>query len=130
KIVLNYVSNALKFTPAGGWIRVEATLVGDDGFEFAVADSGIGIPADKLPLLFERFQQIDSSVTRQYGGTGIGLALVKGLTELMGGRVGVHSEHGRGSRFWARLPRGVDRLASLGAADANATAERARSATE
>ena len=129
KIVLNFVSNALKFTPAGGWIRVEATLVGDDWLEFAVADSGIGIPADKLPLLFERFQQIDSSVTRQYGGTGIGLALVKGLTELMGGKVGVHSEHGRGSRFWARLPCGADRLASLGA-DADAGAERARTATE
>jgi signal transduction histidine kinase len=129
KIVLNYVSNALKFTPAGGSIRVEATLVGDDGFEFAVADSGIGIPADKLPLLFERFQQIDSSVTRKYGGTGIGLALVKGLAELMGGSVGVHSEPGRGSRFWARLPRGANRLASLGA-DADASAERARTATE
>ena len=127
KIVLNYVSNALKFTPAGGWIRVEATLIGDDGFEFAVADSGIGIPADKLPLLFERFQQIDNSATRQYGGTGIGLALVKGLVELMGGSVGVSSEPGRGSRFWARLPCGTDRLASLGA---DASAESARTATE
>lgn len=129
KIVLNFVSNALKFTPAGGWIRVEATPIGDDWFEFAVADSGIGIPADKLPLLFERFQQVDNSVTRQYGGTGIGLALVKGLAELMGGSVGVQSEPGRGSRFWARLPCGADRLASLGA-DADARAERARTATE
>ncbi|HEY2977380.1 MAG TPA: MHYT domain-containing protein, partial [Burkholderiaceae bacterium] len=127
KIVLNYVSNALKFTPAGGSIRVEATLVGDDRFEFAVADSGIGIAADKLPLLFERFQQIDNSATRQYGGTGIGLALVKGLAELMGGSVGVSSEPGRGSRFWARLPCGTDRLASLGA---DASAESARTATE
>ena len=127
KIALNFVSNALKFTPAGGWIRVEATLIGDDGFEFAVADSGIGIPADKLPLLFERFQQIDNSATRQYGGTGIGLALVKGLVELMGGSVGVSSEPGRGSRFWARLPCGTDRLASLGA---DASAESARTATE
>jgi len=129
KIVLNFVSNALKFTPAGGSIRVEATPVGDDCFEFAVTDSGIGIPADKLPLLFERFQQIDNSATRQYGGTGIGLALVKGLAELMGGSVGVHSEPGRGARFWVRLPRGTDRLAGLGA-DANAGAEQVRSATE
>ncbi|WP_332775840.1 CHASE domain-containing protein [Polaromonas sp.] len=129
KMVLNFLSNALKFTPAGGWIRVEATCVDDGCFEFAVADSGVGIPADKIPLLFERFQQIDSSATRQYGGTGIGLALVKGLVELMGGSIGVHSEPGHGSRFWVRLPRGVDRLASLGA-DANASAERARSATE
>lgn len=129
KIVLNFLSNALKFTPPGGWIRVEATCVDDGCFEFAVADSGAGIPADKIQLLFERFQQIDSSATRQYGGTGIGLALVKGLVELMGGSIGVHSEPGHGSRFWVRLPRGVDRLASLGA-DANASAERARSATE
>ncbi|UUZ65611.1 HAMP domain-containing histidine kinase [Polaromonas sp. P1-6] len=99
KIVLNFLSNALKFTPAGGWIRVEATCVDDGCFEFAVADSGVGIPADKIPLLFERFQQIDSSATRQYGGTGIGLALVKGLVELMGGAVGVESEAGLGSRF-------------------------------
>ena len=104
-------------------------MVGDDGFEFAVADSGIGIPADKLPLLFERFQQIDNSATRQYGGTGIGLALVKGLVELMGGSVGVDSEPGRGSRFWARLPRGAERLATLGA-ESDATAEFARTATE
>ncbi|KQW02886.1 hypothetical protein ASC87_00590 [Rhizobacter sp. Root1221] len=129
KIVLNFVSNALKFTPVGGWIRVEAVPVSDDCFEFAVTDSGHGIPADKQPLLFGRFQQIDNSATRQYGGTGIGLALVKGLAESMGGSVGVYSESGRGARFWVRLPRGVDRLANLGA-DTSVIAGQARCATD
>jgi signal transduction histidine kinase len=109
KIVLNLLSNAIKFTPAGGRIHVEATPRGNDCFELAVADSGVGIPPDKLPLLFERFQQVDNSATRKHGGTGIGLALVKELAESMGGNVGVHSEPGQGSRFCVRLPRGADR---------------------
>jgi signal transduction histidine kinase len=109
KIVLNFLSNAIKFTPAGGRIRVEATPRGNDCFELAVIDSGIGIPPDQLPLLFERFQQLDNSATRRHGGTGIGLALVKELAESMGGSVGVHSEPGRGSRFFVSLLRGADR---------------------
>jgi signal transduction histidine kinase len=105
KILLNLLSNALKFTPSGGWIRVAAAATDDAHYELSVADSGIGIAPDKLPLLFQRFQQIDTSATRQYGGTGIGLALVKDLAELMGGRAGVESQPERGSRFWVRLPR-------------------------
>ncbi|MBI3041573.1 MAG: CHASE domain-containing protein [Betaproteobacteria bacterium] len=105
KIALNLISNALKFTPAGGRIRIEAAALDAEHFEFAVQDSGIGIPADRLPLLFERFRQVDSSATRQYGGTGIGLALVKELAQLMNGRVGVRSEPGQGSRFYVRFPR-------------------------
>jgi signal transduction histidine kinase len=113
KILLNLLSNALKFTPSGGWIRVEVLLAAGDAFELAIVDSGIGIPSDKLPLLFNRFQQVDTSATRAYGGTGIGLALVKELAELLGGEVGVESEPGKGSRFFVRLPRGTDRLESL-----------------
>lgn len=113
KILLNLVSNALKFTPPGGWIRLEAAPLDEAWFEFAVADSGIGVEPDKVPLLFKRFQQVDTSATRQYGGTGIGLALVKELSELMGGSAGVESEPGRGSRFFVRLHRGVDRIAAL-----------------
>lgn len=105
KIVLNLVSNALKFTPEGGWVRLTVSPLDDDRFELSVADSGIGIARDKQPELFNRFHQIDTSATRQYGGSGIGLALVKQLTELMGGEVGVDSEEGRGSRFFVRLPR-------------------------
>ncbi|HSV47074.1 MAG TPA: ATP-binding protein, partial [Ramlibacter sp.] len=108
KITMNLVSNALKFTPRGGTIELSAKALEGGLFEFAVQDSGIGISADKLPLLFERFSQVDPGSTRHYGGTGIGLALVKELAELMGGAVGVESEPGRGSRFFVRLPRNDD----------------------
>jgi signal transduction histidine kinase len=108
KILLNLVSNAIKFTPAGGTVHLAVTPIDGERFELAVQDSGIGIAPDKLPLLFQRFSQIDNSATRHYSGTGIGLALVKDLAELMGGEVGVNSEHGRGSCFFVRLPLGVE----------------------
>lgn len=108
KILLNLVSNAIKFTPAGGTVHLAVTPMDGERFELAVQDSGIGIAPDKLPLLFQRFSQIDNSATRHYSGTGIGLALVKDLAELMGGEVGVNSESGRGSCFFVRLPLGVE----------------------
>ncbi|RBH60009.1 MULTISPECIES: ATP-binding protein [Pseudomonas] len=108
KILLNLVSNAIKFTPAGGTVHLAVTPLDGERFELAVQDSGIGIAPDKLPLLFQRFSQIDNSATRHYSGTGIGLALVKDLVELMGGEVGVNSEPGRGARFFVRLPLGAE----------------------
>jgi signal transduction histidine kinase/FixJ family two-component response regulator len=108
KILLNLVSNAIKFTPAGGTVHLAVTPIDGERFELAVQDSGIGIAPDKLPLLFQRFSQIDNSATRHYSGTGIGLALVKDLAELMGGEVGVNSEPGRGSCFFVRLPLGAE----------------------
>lgn len=108
KILLNLVSNAIKFTPAGGTVHLAVTPIDGERFELAVQDSGIGIAPDKLPLLFQRFSQIDNSATRHYSGTGIGLALVKDLAELMGGEVGVNSEPGRGSCFFVRLPLGTE----------------------
>ncbi|MBC3372375.1 response regulator [Pseudomonas sp. SWRI92] len=108
KILLNLVSNAIKFTPAGGTVHLTVTPLDGERFELAVQDSGIGIAPDKLPLLFQRFSQIDNSATRHYSGTGIGLALVKDLVELMGGEVGVNSEPGRGSCFFVRLPLGAE----------------------
>ncbi len=108
KILLNLVSNAIKFTPAGGTVHLTVTALDGERFEFAVQDSGIGIAPDKLPLLFQRFSQIDNSATRHYSGTGIGLALVKDLVKLMGGEVGVNSEPGQGSCFFVRLPLGVE----------------------
>nr|WP_058542120.1 ATP-binding protein [Pseudomonas fluorescens] len=108
KILLNLVSNAIKFTPAGGTVHLAVTALDGERFELAVHDSGIGIAPDKLPLLFQRFSQIDNSATRHYSGTGIGLALVKDLVELMGGEVGVNSEPGQGSCFFVRLPLGTE----------------------
>jgi PAS domain S-box-containing protein len=104
KVLLNLLGNALKFTPPGGSVRVELDEYRDE-FELSVSDTGIGVAEASHTRIFERFQQADATTTRRYGGTGLGLALVKELTELMGGRVGLESEVGRGSRFFVRLPR-------------------------
>jgi PAS domain S-box-containing protein len=104
KVLLNLLGNALKFTPAGGSVRVTLSETADE-FELSVQDTGIGIDEASHARIFERFQQADSTSTRRYGGTGLGLALVKEFTELMGGSVGLESELNQGSRFFVRLPR-------------------------
>lgn len=107
QMLSNLLSNAIKFT-ASGFVHLEAAELERRGnrvvLEFAVTDSGIGIPADKHPLLFKPFSQLDSSTTREYGGTGLGLSIVSSLAKLMDGELGVDSEPGRGSRFWFRIP--------------------------
>jgi|Deesub1362A_J573_1020465.scaffolds.fasta_scaffold05607_3 PAS domain S-box-containing protein len=102
-VLRNLVSNAIKFNRDGGEIGIEAREV-EDMIEVCVSDTGIGIPEDKLDKIFERFYQIDSSPTRRYGGTGMGLAIVKEVVEAHGGRVTVESELGKGSRFCFTLP--------------------------
>jgi signal transduction histidine kinase len=102
-VLRNLVSNAIKFNREGGEIVIEARKMGDM-IEVCVSDTGIGIPEDKLDKIFERFYQIDSSPTRRYGGTGMGLAIVKEVVEAHGGRVTVESELGKGSRFCFTLP--------------------------
>jgi signal transduction histidine kinase/CheY-like chemotaxis protein len=118
QIVYNLLSNAVKFTPDGGSVTLGARRVprqaapaaaappeGTREFiEIAVADSGIGISAEDQTRLFAPFTQLDSSLSRQYAGTGLGLALVKGLAELHGGAVGVESVPGKGSTFRVWLP--------------------------
>jgi len=109
--LLNYAANAVKFTEQGH-IALRAVLLEDDGdtlhVRFEVEDTGIGIPEEKIPELFQTFEQADSSTTRKYGGSGLGLAITRRLAELMGGETGVHSERHRGSTFWftARLKHG------------------------
>jgi PAS domain S-box-containing protein len=103
QIMTNLVGNAVKFT-ASGEVRVRiSTAERGDRFcllRFSVRDTGIGIPADKVGILFDKFTQVDASTTRRFGGTGLGLAIVKQLAELMGGSVGVESRPGEGSEFW------------------------------
>ncbi len=107
QIVSNLLSNALKFTPRQGKVQVVAKYLeqNDSPFlEVSVWDTGLGISEKKLPFLFERFYQVDDSTTRKGEGTGIGLALVKELVQLMGGHIEVTSEVGSGSCFSVQLP--------------------------
>ncbi|MGH7537451.1 MAG: PAS domain S-box protein, partial [Gemmatimonadales bacterium] len=105
RVLYNYLSNAIKFTPEEGRVVVRVVAEGRDAFRLEVQDTGIGIRAEDLDRLFVEFQQLDASVAKQYPGTGLGLALTKRIVEAQGGRVGVDSTPGEGSRFYAVLPR-------------------------
>jgi signal transduction histidine kinase len=116
--LLNYVSNAIKFTEAGG-VTLRATVL-EDGvanslIRFEVSDTGIGVPPENLNRLFGLFEQVDSTITRRFGGTGLGLAITKRLANAMGGEVGVHSTPGQGSTFWftARLSKALHEAQTL-----------------
>ncbi len=106
QILTNLVSNAIKFTEQGG-VTLEAVVKHDDGdsvlLDFAVTDTGIGIKADKLAYIFDRFTQAESDTTRKYGGTGLGLAITKRLLQMQGSEIGVDSRPGEGSRFFFSL---------------------------
>jgi PAS domain S-box-containing protein len=111
QILLNLLSNAVKFTESGEVVLSVSARALDGGvplheLTFAVRDTGIGIPPDRLGRLFQSFSQVDASTTRRYGGTGLGLVISQRLTELMGGQISVTSEVGRGSefRFTIRAP--------------------------
>ncbi len=107
QILTNLMSNAIKFTQRGG-VSVRVSKRNDTETQhellFAVRDTGIGLAADAAARLFQPFTQADASVTRRYGGTGLGLTICKKLVDLMGGRIGVRSEPGRGSVFWFTVP--------------------------
>jgi signal transduction histidine kinase len=105
QVLYNYLSNALKFTPEGGRVVLRVAPEGDEHFRLEVEDTGIGIRAEDLGRLFVEFQQLDVGTAKKYGGTGLGLALTRRIVEAQGGRVGVDSTPGRGSRFFAVLPR-------------------------
>ncbi len=103
QIVVNLAGNAIKFTEKGE-VVIRANLENEDAdyarIRFSVSDTGVGIPQDSLERLFDKFSQVDSSITRKYGGTGLGLTISKQLAEMMGGDIGVESREGKGSLFW------------------------------
>jgi signal transduction histidine kinase len=103
QILRNFISNALKFTKEGE-VRVSARGVGEAQIEFAVTDTGVGIDPQYVPTLFNDFVQVDTRLQRRLRGTGLGLSLSRKLAELLGGKVGVESTLGAGSRFWVVIP--------------------------
>jgi signal transduction histidine kinase len=103
QILRNFISNALKFTVEGE-VRVSARIQGESMVEFAVTDTGIGIAKEHLPALFSDFVQIDTRIQKRLRGTGLGLSLARKFAELLGGRVAVDSELGKGSRFSVLIP--------------------------
>jgi signal transduction histidine kinase len=104
QVVWNLLTNAIKFTPAGGWIRVTASRDGDR-IRATVTDSGAGISPEFLPYVFDRFRQEDGAATREHAGLGIGLSIVRHVVELHGGLVTAHSEgEGRGASFTVEFP--------------------------
>jgi signal transduction histidine kinase len=103
-VLQNLINNAIKFTERGVITVSAYSLAKNHGVEIRVADTGIGIPADKIDTIFGMFQQVDGSVTRGYGGVGLGLYIVKNYLDLMGGRIEVTSELGKGTTFLITLP--------------------------
>jgi len=101
--LVNLLNNAVKFNRAGGWVRIEAARSEDQG-RIVIADSGIGIPSEELPRIFERFYRVDKARSREVGGTGLGLSIVRHVVENMGGTVAVESQLGKGSSFTLTLP--------------------------
>ncbi|MCG3189671.1 MAG: Sensor histidine kinase RcsC [Burkholderiaceae bacterium] len=108
QMLYNLLSNAIKFTGAGGRVELRALPEGERQLRIEVEDNGIGIAADDLPKLFSQFQQVHAGPAKQFGGTGLGLALTRHLAELHGGSVGVRSTPGVGSVFFLLLPRRLD----------------------
>jgi CheY-like chemotaxis protein len=101
QVLLNLIGNAIKFTDRGGVTVSAGPLAGDPTrLRIGVADTGGGIPQDKINRLFQRFSQVDGTISRTHGGTGLGLAICKSLTEMMGGEIGVESVEGAGTTFW------------------------------
>jgi signal transduction histidine kinase/DNA-binding response OmpR family regulator len=105
QVLYNYLSNAIKFTPDNGQIVVRAQAEDDEHFRLDVQDTGLGVMPEEIDKLFVAFQQLDSGAGKKHQGTGLGLALTKKIVEAQGGRVGVQSSRGRGSVFYAILPK-------------------------
>jgi signal transduction histidine kinase len=104
QILINLLANAIKFTPAGGDVRLRVARDAADGLAFSIVDSGIGIPADKIPIALAPFGQVENGLSRKYQGVGLGLTLAKRLVELHGGSLEIASEPGKGTAITAHFP--------------------------
>ena len=104
QVLGNLVSNAIKYTPEGGWVKVSLEIAGEASVLTSVTDSGIGIAPDDQKRLFQKFFRADNTSTREAGGTGLGLVIAKTIVEMLGGAIWVESEPGRGTRFYFTLP--------------------------
>ncbi len=104
QVLRNLISNALRYTPQEGQVKVTASVAQPDFLKVSVSDTGTGIAAEDLPQVFDRFYRGDKSRSRSSGGTGLGLAIARTIVEAMGGRIGVESAAGQGSRFWFTVP--------------------------
>ena len=118
QILINLLSNGVKFTPRGGTVRIAATLAGDD-VEISVADTGVGIDRADLQRIGQPFEQVESEHTRAKEGTGLGLALVRALAHLHGGSMTIDSQLGEGTTVRVQIPQ-----AALGTQNADATGTR------
>lgn len=107
QVLHNLIDNAVKFTDHGRIQVSSRPLPQGKQVEFEIFDTGVGIPSEALPIIFEKFQQLDSSVTRPYAGLGLGLYIAKKFTELLGGELSVSTELGKGSKFTVALPVGA-----------------------
>ncbi|MCL4440428.1 MAG: cell wall metabolism sensor histidine kinase WalK, partial [Firmicutes bacterium] len=103
QVLLNLLDNAIKYSPPGEEVQLRAQVMGSRVW-VEVADKGLGIPAESLPRVFERFYRVDVARSRREGGTGLGLAIVKHLVEAHGGKVWVESQPGQGSTFFFSIP--------------------------
>ena len=103
RVILNLLSNSIKFTKPGGSMTVNMYDKGEN-IIISIKDTGIGIPNDKLDIIFDRFRQVDRSLTRKQEGSGIGLSIVKSLVEIHGGKISVLSEYGIGTEFIIEFP--------------------------
>ncbi len=104
QVLYNFLSNAVKFTPARGLIEIRAAMLDDKTVRIAVTDTGCGIAEDDREAIFEKFRQVDGSLTRETPGSGLGLAISKELAQMLGGTIGMESQVGVGSTFWLDIP--------------------------